>query len=357
MCLSSSLVRVSDNGLTVDIPLDGPAPFNRTLKPYARKDDDAIMEFITPVRVFQRNREIDSPPCDSTHNVPVVIFSSGVTGNMFHEFNEILIPLFLTTRHFRSRVQFVVTDYRPWWVRKYRKILTRLSGYEVMNSTDGGHCFPGLVLGLKYHGNLALNPNENPRGHSVSEFRHFLRETYYLTVEKVREIQKPVALLIARRKTRRILNSDALMRLMEESGFQVVIADAESMWNMERFAKIVNSCSVMVGVHGAGFTNELFLPDQAVVIQIVGLGLDWASTTYFGDPARAMGLRYLEYKIEPKESSLYRTYGPDDPVITNPMSIFKKGYRAVRAVYVDGQDVEIDLARFRKTLLKAKRLV
>ncbi|TQD78107.1 hypothetical protein C1H46_036337 [Malus baccata] len=70
-----------------------------------------------------------------------------------------------------------------------------------------------------------------------------------------------------------------------------------------------------------------------------------------------MGLNYLEYKIKPEESSLIDDYGPDHPVITDPMSISLKGYRASRAVYVDGQNLKVNLVRFRETLVEAMKLV
>lgn len=129
------------------------------------------------------------------------------------------------------------------------------------------------------------------------------------------------------------------------------------MSNLDKFSSVVNSCSVMVGAHGAGLTNEVFLASGAVVVQVVPLGLDWPSSFFFGHPAAAMGLHYLDYKIQPEESSLWDTYGPDDPVIRDPQSIFDKGYLASRAIYIDGQSLNINLTRFRETLIQAKKLV
>ncbi|KAK4398551.1 Xylan glycosyltransferase MUCI21 [Sesamum angolense] len=50
------------------------------------------------------------PVCQYNHEVPAVIFSSGISGNIFHEFNDILIPLFITTKHFQSRVLIILED-------------------------------------------------------------------------------------------------------------------------------------------------------------------------------------------------------------------------------------------------------
>ena len=109
----------------------------------------------------------------------------------------------------------------------------------------------------------------------------------------------------------------------------------------------------MVGAHGAGLTNAVFLPEGAVLVQVVPYALTWASDTYYGQPAPKMGLKYLEYKTVAEESSLMGSYGPHDPVIADPQSLYSRGYQAVRAIYVDGQNMTINLTKFRATLVEA----
>ncbi|KAH7863988.1 hypothetical protein Vadar_024344 [Vaccinium darrowii] len=128
--------------------------------------------------------------------------------------------------------------------------------------------------------------------------------------------------------------------------------------SIDKFAEIVNSCSVLVGAHGAGLTNEIFLPEGAVMVQVVGLGLNWPSDKYYGGPATEMGLNYIEYKIEPEESSLLSVYGRDHPVIIDPAAIeAEKGYQLARALYLIAQNFNIDVVRFRETLVKALGLL
>lgn len=92
-------------------------------------------------------------------------------------------------------------------------------------------------------------------------------------------------------------------------GFEVVVTEADS--NLARFANLVNSCDVLMGVHGAGLTNMVFLPKNAIVIQILPLrGLEWLGRTDLGDPAKDMNRRYLEYQIGEEESSLRQEYLP-----------------------------------------------
>lgn len=231
----------------------------------------------------------------------------------------------------------------------------------MINSVENGsvHCYPGAVIGLKFHDNLALNSSDIPGGYSMFDFKQFLRESYMLKMKDVSNQmgEKPVLVLISRRKTRKFLNEDKMVEMMEELGYQVIAATPNRTSNLDTFSGLVNSCSVMVGAHGAGLTNALFLPAGAVLVQVVPLGLDWPSANYYGGPASEMGLNYLEYKIKPEESSLIDDYGPDHPVITDPMSISLKGYRAFRAVYVDGQNLKVNMVRFRETLVEALKLV
>ncbi|KAL0362290.1 UNVERIFIED_CONTAM: Alpha-1,3-arabinosyltransferase XAT2 [Sesamum calycinum] len=95
------------------------------------------------------------------------------------------------------------------------------------------HCFPGSVVGLKYHNNLFLNCSDIPGGHSMSDFRQFLAETYNLKFWHVSQIRNPTLILVSREKTRRFLNEDEIVGMMKEVGF-----------------------SVLGGAHGAGLTKR-----------------------------------------------------------------------------------------------------
>ena len=77
----------------------------------------------------------------------------------------------------------------------------------------------------------------------------------------------------------------------------------------------------------------------------------------FDNPARDMGLKYLEYPIEFEESTLSESYNRCDPIIANPLSIFAKGYKAAKTVYLDGQNIRINISRFRETLSHALGLL
>ncbi|CAN1188142.1 Beta-1,2-xylosyltransferase XYXT1 [Linum perenne] len=140
-----------------------------------------------------------------------------------------------------------------------------------------------------------------------------------------------------------------------EIGFNVTVEELDA--NMSRTAEIVNSCDVMMGVHGAGLTNLFLLPDNAILIQLVPFGAEWVSNNAFGDPTKDMNLRYLEYKIEKHESSLSEKYPPEDPVFTDQDFLTNQGWDKWGSIYLDNQNVTVDLNRFRETLLQALMLL
>ncbi|XP_073127101.1 alpha-1,3-arabinosyltransferase XAT3-like isoform X2 [Henckelia pumila] len=354
-CVTNKPVWIDTRSTTVSIPSNRTVQEN-LVRPYARQEDEGLLRSVTPVRILQG--DISLPVCQYNHQVPAVIFSSsGFVGNIFHEINEILIPLYITTKMFKSKVQFILLDYNPSFVRKYGKALDKLSDYPIINPAINRslHCFPGGVIGLKFHGHLSLNSSDIPKGHSMQEFRLFLRQSFGLKYSHVSQIRRPTVMLLSRRTTRRFLNEQEMVSTMEELGFRViVIARAKTISDLRLFASYINSCSVFVAAHGAGLTNELFLPDGAVMVQMDLIGLAWAAATYYGDTARAMNVHYLRYKIEPEESSISKVYGPNHTVLTQ---FHWLSVEAGREVYLNGQNVRVNIARFRETMVEALSLL
>lgn len=358
-CVSTKTVRIDTrSNVTAYIPSDEEEQ-ETVIRPYARQEDS--LKAISPVRMIQYGNTTTPPLCHYHHRVPAVVFSSGSTGNVFHEMNEIIIPLYITTKQFQSRLIFILEDYKPSFMTKYGNILKHLSAYDVINPATNGsvHCFPSSIFGLKYHDNLALNSSDIPGGYGMPEFRHFLRQTFSLKFSHVSEITRPRLLLLSRTNTRRFLNEDELISVMKEVGFEVIVVKRSKLAsNLSKFTQLINSCSVLLGAHGAGLTNEIFLPTGAVMIQVELLGTEWASNTYYGDTARAMGVHYLRYKIEAEESSLVKLYGRNNSVVTEPGSVYRNsGLLAARTVFLDQQNVRLNLPRFRNTLVEALSIV
>jgi Glycosyltransferase 61 len=336
----------------------------KKVRPYARKDD-FLLPSVVEVTVKSIKPESQVPKCTKKYNVAAVIFSvAGYTGNFFHDMVDVLIPLFLTTSHFKGEVQFFITNFKPWYVDRYQPLLSKLSNYDVINfdEDDEVHCFPHGFVGLIRDRDLIIypNPTRNPRNYSMVTFNSFLRNA--LSLKRDRPIilgespkKKPRMLIISRTSTRKLLNQKQVAAMAEELGFEVIIKEAYP--DLKSFAELVNTCDVLLAVHGAGITNQVFLPTEAVMVQIVPWGkMDWMATNFYGQPARDMKLRYVEYYIDKDETTLKEKYPSDHLVFTDPMAIHAQGWGSLAEIIMK-QDVRVNLTRFRPSLLQALDLL
>lgn len=331
------------------------------IRPYARKWEQTTMSSIKELVIVEkssgeRDEHSHLSGClnNVTSRVPAVIFSTGgFQGNFFHELVDVILPLFLTSHHYRGEVQFLITDFKPWWVAKYSPILTRLSRYAVVdvNADVNVRCFGKVVVGLRSHKEFGIDPAKTPKGHSMIDFTDFLKRSYSLENKKRSNGSRIRMVIISRKKSRAILNEKRVVRMARGLGLKVIVAGDEMTRNLSSFARVVNSCDVMMGVHGAGLSNMVFLPANATVIQIVPWGgLKWNCRYTYGDPAVEMGLRYAEYEIGKDETSLSRRYPKTHPVFTDPMSIHKQGFNAIWSTFLDKQNVRIHVGKLRKQL-------
>jgi hypothetical protein len=328
-----------------------------SIKPYPRKADPNAMR---SVRALAVRSVATAPPvaCTDWHGVPALVFSArGYTGNYFHAYTDVILPLFLTARQYAGEVLLLVTGFQAWWVGKYLPVFRSLSNYEPVDLDRDRdprvRCFRRVQVGLTSHDDFSIDPRRAPNGYSMLDFTRFMRATYGLPRDAVgrRRRPRPRLLVIARARTRRFLNAEDIVRGARKVGFEVVVSEVAQ--EVAAFAELVNTCDAVVGVHGAGLTNMVFLPPGGVVIQVLPLGPLEFVASYFRGPARDMGLSYLEYRISPEESTLLDQYPRDHPVLTDPMSVQAKDWVSFMGVYLFKQDVRLDMKRFRPVLKKA----
>lgn len=330
------------------------------LRPYARKWEDQVMLLVQEVTVRSSPpgdaADITPPDCSVRHDVPAVVFSTGgYNRNFFHVMTDVIIPLYLTAREYNGSVQLLATDYEPKWIAKYKAILAALSAYPVldMDTEDTVRCFPSAHVGLESHKEFGITPGLSRNGYTMVSFRDFIRSAYSLQRPRAAPVskssgRKPRLVLILRRNSRQLKNEDDAIAATTEVGFEVIAAGPDDVRDLERFSGVVNSCDVLMGVHGAGLANMLFLPNNATVVQIIPWGeLKWPCRHSYGDPVAPMGLRYLEYEAMADETTLNETYPRDHAVFTDPLSIHRQGFDKVWNIFINGQHVILDIKRFR----------
>lgn len=153
----------------------GAAP--EKVRPYTRKFEESIMRSIDEVTIVPVDADNGTDDarnslrrrCDVRHppGVPAVVFSTGgYTGNVYHEFSDGLIPLFVTAERFGGEVVFVVLEYHYWWLGRYGAILERLTNYKIIDFRYDRrvHCFSEMIVGLRIHGELVVDPKLMPNG-------------------------------------------------------------------------------------------------------------------------------------------------------------------------------------------------
>ncbi|KAI5021016.1 hypothetical protein ZWY2020_054426 [Hordeum vulgare] len=356
------------------------SPADERIRPYTRKWESTVMSTIDELRlraVPDGAASADAGPagCDVRHDVPAVVYSTGgYTGNVYHEFNDGIIPLYITARRYDRKVVFVMLEYHDWWITKYGHIVDQLSDFPPVDFSNDTrtHCFPEAVVGLRIHDELAIDASRMPGNQGILDFRQILDDAHRGrinaiideekasplaapaaaqakkqqprgTEELLEDEYKPRLVIVSRNGSRAIENEDELARAAARAGFRVTVLRPRPDTELAQ----------MVGVHGAAMTHFLFMRPRSAFIQVVPLGTDWAAENYYGEPARRLGLRYIPYKILPSESSLFRRYARDDPVLTDPVAVNAKGWQVTKKVYLDGQNVRLDMARFRRRLRDA----
>ncbi|GJN13289.1 hypothetical protein PR202_ga31643 [Eleusine coracana subsp. coracana] len=339
------------------------------------------LEYINNVTVKSVNNASSqaslAPACTSQHAVAAVVFAmNGLTSNPWHDFSDVLIPLFITTRGYDGEVQFLVSDLQPWFVDKYRLILNNLSRYEIVdfNRDAGVRCYPHVTVGLRSHGDLGIDPARAPRNYTLQDFRLYVREVYSLPApgvdipykddatrnhtEKPQERKKPRVMLINRGRTRRFVNFPEIVAAVRDAGFEVIPMEPRRDLGIEELSRVVDSCDVLMGAHGAGLTNLFFLRANAVMLQVVPWGhMEQSAMRFYGRPATEMRLRDVEYSVVAEESTLYEKYGKDHPAVSDPDSIHSQGWQLGMRYYWIEQDIRLNVTRFAPTLHQVLRML
>jgi hypothetical protein len=124
--------------------------------------------------------------------------------------------------------------------------------------------------------------------------------------------RKPVLGLISRHNKRIILNEPDLVRAAKEIGFDVRILMFDTL-TIEEQIMVTRECDVLMGIHGSGMLNEIFMRKNTYSIQVVPYGLPGkAIESAYGEVARLSGLKYKQFDVRGKENAVIHWHFAED---------------------------------------------
>ncbi|XP_021807487.1 EGF domain-specific O-linked N-acetylglucosamine transferase-like [Prunus avium] len=333
-------------------------PLMEKIKPYPRKLETSTMSGIKELILTSGPR---APKCQIQHNAPALVFSAGgYTGNVFHDFNDGFNPIFIIVNsilHDQEPV-LVMSKARDWWVSRYGDLLRTFTKHPIINldNDTANHCFTSASVGLTSHGLVTINPKLLHTPKTLVHFHGILDKAFGRNHHHPRPSGSRLRLVLISRTGgvgREMLNQNEVKQAAEKVGFEVVVFVPSSTTAMHVAYNLLSKSHAMVGVHGAAMTHLLFMRPGSVFMQIVPLGTHWLANVCYESPARAMGLQYIDYRINVEESSLVDKYGKDDIVVKDPVSKMGSNWSMeVMKIYLKEQNVKLDLDRF-NWLLKA----
>ncbi|XP_010528967.2 PREDICTED: protein O-linked-mannose beta-1,4-N-acetylglucosaminyltransferase 2-like, partial [Tarenaya hassleriana] len=336
------------------------------IRPYPRKAEKTVFSTI-------KELTLTSGPgpgplgrqCDVRHNSPAMVFSAGgYTGNLFHDFIDGLVPLFITVNSVFPDRDFVpvVPDARNWWVSKYSQVLEAFTNHRIISfeNETSTHCFTSAHVGVISHGVMTIDPAQIPNSRSFVDFHNLLDKAFthgpIQSPAHLSSPRKPRLVLVSRygKVGRVITNEKKVKRMIEDIGFEVIRFRPTKKTSLPEAYKLIKSSHAMLGVHGAALTHSLFLRPGSVLVQVVPVGLDWMAKVCFEKSAKAMGLEYLEYRIDVEESTLKDKYGKEDMVLKDPVAFRGSEWNFTKMnVYLKEQNLRLDRVRLRNFMIQA----
>ncbi|GAQ86368.1 Glycosyltransferase family 61 protein [Klebsormidium nitens] len=318
-------------------------PGEMGFRPHPRKWDKGLMESQVselPVRVVAHD-DPSAPlmKCSRNNTAPGVVFSAGgYSGGPFHDFNEVFLPLFETTRGYDRNVVMLMSDLKgEWWwrdnppKRSFVGAMTehaiRLIGLEndTYSRAQGVECFSNLTLGL-YHSLCMYDENGGFQSRAASgtilqEFGAYMRKGLRVPEPESSRVfvpagATPVVGIVQRNTTRQFLNYGELIRAAQGENFTVVPIMFEAL-NHPEMAQTMASLDVLVAVHGAGLSNICLMRPGGAVLQVMPYG-EGGSRDVTGmeykNFAQEMELEYYEWRVPVQDSTILEQYNHRDGV-------------------------------------------
>ncbi|XP_054866391.1 EGF domain-specific O-linked N-acetylglucosamine transferase isoform X2 [Amphiprion ocellaris] len=252
---------------------------------------------------LQTYKELDFDPiedghCDIIIDKPTVFMKLDAGVNMYHHFCD-FVNLYISqhiNNSFSSDINIIMWD----------TVCFKDAFFSLL---------PRMRYGLFY--NTPLISDCSSEGMFRAFSQHVLHRLNILQVGP-KEGRVRVTLLARSTEYRRILNQVELINALKTvSLLEVSVVDYKykDVPFLEQL-KITHNSDIFIGMHGAGLTHLLFLPDWAVIFELYNC----QDESCYRDLARLRGIRYVTWqkmdKVLPQDKGHHPTLG-DHPKFTN----------------------------------------
>ncbi|KAM4652891.1 EGF domain-specific O-linked N-acetylglucosamine transferase isoform 2-T2 [Discoglossus pictus] len=274
-------------------------------------------------------KPLDEEHCDIIVHKPVYFMKLDAGVNMFHHFCD-FVNLYMTqhvNNSFSTDVHIVMWDTSFYgYGDLFPETWKAFTDYDIIHlkTYDSKRvCFKEAVFSLlpRMRYGLFYNTPLISNCYGTGLFKAFSQHVLFrlnITQEILKEEKIRVTILIRSTEYRKILNLDELVQALKKvSTFQVKVVDYKykEIGFLEQLATTHNS-DIFIGMHGAGLTHLLFLPDWAVVFEL----FNCEDERCYLDLARLRGVRYMTWqkrdKVHPQDKGHHPTLG-EHPKFTN----------------------------------------
>jgi len=256
------------------------------------------------IQVFEENIEDE---CDMVIDTPTYVMKLDATVNMYHHFCDffnlylsIHMNSSLSNKHYNSwsvKKQVLLLEnipysssFHPTWSAFTSLPLMDLNivaGKKVCVKEAMFPLLPRMLYGLFYNTPLVSDCYNSGLFKSFSEFvLHRLKIPQYglLSDQRLR-----VTIISRDTKHRRVNNEGELVKTLDQTGlYRVTLARFSPLVPFPSQLTITHNTDILVGMHGAGLTHLLFLPDWAEVFELFSCD----DPACYKDLARMRGVGY-----------------------------------------------------------------
>nr|CAG4640694.1 EOG090X02IK [Eulimnadia texana] len=248
----------------------------------------------------------ESSFCDVYISKPVFVMKIDATVNMYHHFCDFFNlyaslhvngshrEMFSRDRHilvwetFPYQSNFGVTwsaftQHPVWNLREFE-------GKRVCFDDAVFPLLPRMIFGLFYNTPIIWGCEKSGLFHAFSKF-----VLHRLSIPK-RGPSLPLRVTLLSRKTafRRVLNEDELMQALRASNTNYSVNKVVFTHNTDfrQQLSVIHETDILIGMHGAGLTHLMFLPDWAAVFELYNCEDEHC----YKDLARLRGVYYTTWK-------------------------------------------------------------